>query len=145
MKSVEIKTLNNEDFEKYGCIIEITRYDGSGRHFEVLVDAHSSGWRIGVMDFEKNVAPYLERHLKSKESYEPVFGTIVLLVAQADVPEVVEVFLLDKPVCINECIWHQVMAISDIARVKVTENICMPSSESETFAFVNSLSTNVLL
>ena len=36
-------------------------------------------------------------------------------------------------ISVHEGIWHQVIAISEKAEVKVTENIDMPSSESETW------------
>ena len=144
MKAIEIKTLSQEKFSNYGTIIELKRNDGSGRYFEVLVEAKSNGWRIGVMDVQRYVVPYLERHLKSKESHEPVCGTMILLVAPAEKPENIEAFLLDKPVSVDEGVWHQIMAISDTARVKVTENLDMPSNESETWKLPGNLISNII-
>lgn len=133
MKTIEIKTLTQSAFAPYGTILRLSQDDGSGRYFEVLEQAHSTGWRIGIMSVDRYVAPYLERHLKSKESHEPLSGVMVLLVAPADAPQSMEAFLLDCPVSVHEGIWHQIIAISEKAEVKVTENIDMPSSESETW------------
>jgi ureidoglycolate hydrolase len=69
---------------------------------------------------------------------------MVLIVAQAENPQEMEAFLLDKAVSVNEGVWHQVMAISDTARVKVTENIDMPSNESETWNLPNNLVAKII-
>ena len=145
MKTIEIKTINRSSFGKYGTVIELAGNDGSGRYFEVIEETRSTGWRIGMMTINRNVAPYLERHLKSKEIHEPVHGTMILIVAQGDEPQNPEAFLLDKPVSVHERIWHQVMAISDTATVKVTENSDMPSSESETWKLPNGITSKIIL
>ena len=118
MKVIEIKTLTQSAFAPYGTILRLSQDDGSGRYFEVLEQAHSTGWRIGIMSVDRYVAPYLERHLKSKESHEPLSGVMVLLVAPADDPQ---------------------------AEVKVTENINMPSSESETWKLPECITAKVEL
>ena len=37
--------------------------------------------------------------------------------------ELIEAFLLDRPVCLNEGVWHDVFALSDTAVVKIAENL----------------------
>jgi len=44
-------------------------------------------------------------------------------VAPFDDPETYEVFLLDRPVCLHEKVWHQVICLSEKATMKITENL----------------------
>ena len=69
----------------------------------------------------------VENHPTSKESFEPLKGITVLLVAEHENPENYRVFVLDKPVVLKKGIWHQVMALTPEAQVKITENLEVPS------------------
>lgn len=59
----------------------------------------------------------------SLESFEPLQGITVLIVAAHDTPEEYEAFILDKPVCLYKGIWHQVLSLTDEAQVKIAENL----------------------
>ena len=65
----------------------------------------------------------MENHPFSKESFEPLKGITVLLVAEHETPEEYQAFVLDKPVCLKKGIWHQVLALTPEAQVKITENL----------------------
>jgi hypothetical protein len=43
--------------------------------------------------------------------------------AEHESPENIRAFLLDKPVCLFEGVWHDVLALSSAAKVKITENL----------------------
>lgn len=121
---MELKNISNitaETFSKYGTVIEFTSkmYDG----WEILVREEKSGWRIALLEFTRRTTKILENHPTSKESFEPVKGTAILIAAENSAPENFEVFLLDKPVCLNEGIWHQVVSLSEVTQVKITENL----------------------
>lgn len=60
------------------------------------------------------------RHPKS---FEPLHGLTVLVVATHENPEEYEAFILDKPVCLKKGIWHQVLALTEEAQVKIVENL----------------------
>jgi ureidoglycolate hydrolase len=109
MKTLSIKTINAENFGRYGVVLEhVDQEEG----YEPLVTVQSRGWIWAVLTFRLKSIPRIERHPTSKESFEPVFGTTIIVVAPPEDPEAIEAFLLD----------HEVMALSDVARVKITEN-----------------------
>jgi len=116
-----ITNITAEAFSKYGTVIEFTpkMYDG----WEILVREEKSGWRIALLEFTRKTTKILENHPTSKESFEPVKGTAILIAAENGTPESFEVFLLDKSVCLNEGIWHQVISLSEVSQVKITENL----------------------
>jgi ureidoglycolate hydrolase len=119
MKTLSIKTINAENFGRYGVVLEhVDQEEG----YEPLVTVQSRGWIWAVLTFRLKSIPRIERHPTSKESFEPVFGTTIIVVAPPEDPEAIEAFLLDQAVMLHEGVWHEVMALSDVARVKITEN-----------------------
>lgn len=131
--SQQIKTLSPEAFEPYGKLIAFTpkMHDG----WEILIEAESPGWRIALLEFSRKSTNVLEHHPTSKESFEPVSGCSLLIVAEHNSPNDYEVFLLDQPICLNEGVWHQVISLSDKTLVKITENLevsCVYHELSET-------------
>jgi ureidoglycolate hydrolase len=119
MKTLPIKTINRESFGQYGVVLEHVKQEEG---YEPLVIAESRGWIWAVLTFRWQSIPRIECHPTSKESFEPVFGTTVIVVAPPDDPDDIEAFLLDQAVMLHEGVWHEVMALSDVARVKITEN-----------------------
>jgi hypothetical protein len=118
-RSLEVKTVGKSNFSKYGVILEhVNQIDG----YEPLVKVDSRGWIWAILTFNNRTIERIEHHPASKESFEPVFGTAMILVAPAGHPDNVELFLLDKAVMLHEGIWHQVMSLSEVSRVKITEN-----------------------
>lgn len=121
MNNKEIKNITADSFAKYGTVLEFTAnmYDG----WEILVKAENTGWRIALLEFSRKSTDVLENHPASKESFEPLKGMALLLAAENHSPEDFEAFLLDKPVCLNEGVWHQVISLSEVTQVKITENL----------------------
>ncbi|MFA5880038.1 MAG: hypothetical protein WC860_07680 [Candidatus Margulisiibacteriota bacterium] len=115
----EIKNITKENFAKYGTICE---HNDPTKEYEPLVIVNSKGWIWAVLTFKHRQIDYIECHPTSKESFEPVFGTTILVLATPDNPTQTESFLLDKPVMLNEGVWHNVFTLSCNARVKITEN-----------------------
>lgn len=116
-----IKHLKAKAFEPYGTIIEFTEQMSDG--WEILIRAENTGWRIALLEIERKVTHIFEHHPTSKETFEPVSGVTLLIVATNDMPQDYEVFLLDKPICLNEGVWHQVISLSEKSLVKITENL----------------------
>jgi ureidoglycolate hydrolase len=117
----EIKYINKENFFKYGVVLEMTENAESG--FEILLSEKDYGWRIALFKYNTRKASVLENHPTSKESFEPVSGVSLLIVAENKSPEQFEIFILDKPICLYEGVWHQVVTLSQSSMVKITENI----------------------
>jgi hypothetical protein len=115
----EIKDITKESIQKYGIILDhINQIDG----YEPLIKVNSKGWIWAILTFKNKTIDYIECHPTSKESFEPVFGTSLIVLSQKEDPTKHETFLLDKHIMLNEGVWHNVLTISDVSRVKITEN-----------------------
>jgi ureidoglycolate hydrolase len=117
---IPIRTLSAASFSKYGQVIE--QRDKSKVFTVVLSEAEKTGWRIGYLIMGPNPVDSLEAHPASMETFEPVSGTAVILVAEKDSPSKIEAFLLDAPVCVAKNIWHGVKVLSETAEIKIMEN-----------------------
>jgi ureidoglycolate hydrolase len=114
-----IRHLTREAFAAYGTILgHYQTTDG----YESVVTVESTGWMWAIKTFHNASIDQIDSHPDTKESFEPVWGTSLLVVAPPDAPERIEVFLLDEPVLLNERVWHGLIALSAQARVKITEN-----------------------
>ncbi|TFH42087.1 MAG: hypothetical protein E4H01_14000 [Lysobacterales bacterium] len=118
-RTLPIRNITAADFKKYGTVLEHTRTDVE---YEPIVTVASRGWIWAMLTFDWKSIKSIQNHPTSKESFEPVFGTTVLVVAPKGAPEQLQAFLLDVPVLLDEGVWHQVLALSATARVKITEN-----------------------
>lgn len=121
MSIKEIKNITKDNFSKYGVVIDSKPEFIDGK-FEVLISEKNYGWRIAIYEYIRKGTKKLENHPTSKESFEPLIGVSLLIVAENPRPSEFEVFLLDKPICLYEGVWHQVLSLSEVAQVKITEN-----------------------
>ncbi|MCX7697912.1 MAG: ureidoglycolate lyase [Candidatus Goldbacteria bacterium] len=118
---IKIQNLSTESFKKYGIIIE---FKNKKKIFDVICrEEEKIGWRIGYLLLKPQKAKILEAHPFSFETFEPVKGISVIIVAERKKPEKIEAFLLDKPVCLNKGIWHAIIALSENIEIKITENL----------------------
>ena len=117
---IQIKPLNSRDFAKYGKII---CQEKENEIFQVVLsEPAQTGWRIGYLVMGPGKTDSLEAHPESYETFEPVSGTAIMLVAEEATPDKIEAFLLDKPICINKKIWHGVRVLSQKCEIKIMEN-----------------------
>jgi ureidoglycolate hydrolase len=126
--SLPIRTISEASFAPYGDVLDLTASkpsnEGPFGTFQIITRSESpTGWRLAVLKFSSHQTSRLEEHPESKESFEPVSGISVLCLAVPEDPSKVEAFLLDKPVCLNAGVWHDVFALSDEAVVKIAENL----------------------
>ncbi|HWQ80484.1 MAG TPA: hypothetical protein VN381_16775 [Anaerovoracaceae bacterium] len=117
----QINYITKENFGKYGTIIDFT-----GRKenppFEIIITNEEDPWRIAMLRVEEREFTFLEKHPSSLETFEPVEGVCLLLVsleAQSDY----EVFVLDRPVCLDKGVWHGIVTLAGVSKVKITENL----------------------
>lgn len=115
-----LQFITRENFAAFGTVIALP---DTGEENWYIVDGDTENpWRIAVLrHFDKEITTF-ECHPTSKESFEPLAGTTVLVVAEPDSPADWQAFLLDKPVCLKKSVWHQVLSLTDSAQVKITEN-----------------------
>ena len=117
-----IKNITKDGFKPYGTVIEFSANPEDPR-FEVVLTEPNHPWRLAVLRVVEKEFDTLECHTMSLESFEPVSGTGLIIVAEHDKPEQFEVFLLDKPVCLNKGVWHQMITLSEETIVKIAENL----------------------
>ncbi len=118
---MSIKPITPEAFEPYGWVIA---HDPAGERFQVVCGDPDpdGGWQIAVNRESRTAVEELARHPNTMESFEPLEGLACLIVARPDTPEVQEVFLLDRPVCLKKGVWHATVCIASLALIKITEN-----------------------
>ena len=133
MRSLPLLNLTRDAFSKYGRILEPTAEEAKNP-FIVLEKVVSNGWQMAYSTVTKRSCDEMRRHTNTKETFEPLQGTVALVVALPDKPEEAEVFLLDRPVVINEGVWHNNIAISETAHLRINENIKVVS-ESHRLSF----------
>lgn len=116
-----IESITRANFSAYGNLIEFPEDDKS--NFYIAASDTEKPWRLAVFRYKNHKIKTIECHPSSMESFEPLSGISLLLVSAHDTPEDYHVFLLDKPVILHKGIWHQTLALTDVAEVKITENI----------------------
>lgn len=121
----KILTISKESFEHFGKVIEFS--ENTDDNFEIIVKEENEPWRIAVYRYKDKSVRRMENHPTSKESFEPLIGTTLIMVAENDTPQDYKVFLLDRPICLDKGVWHQVISLSDEASVKITENLDVTS------------------
>lgn len=118
----EIRFITAQAFAPYGTVLEFPESPPDPR-FYVVVTESGAGWRLAVYRVKERECDKLECHPLSMESFEPMEGTGLLIVARHDTPEQHEIFLLDRPICLDKGVWHQMITLSGETIVKVAENL----------------------
>ena len=116
-----LESIKKETFEKYGRVLEFS--ESCSEPFEIVVTEEAEPWRLAVFRYRNKTVKRMECHPYSLESFEPLAGLTVLVVAEHDRPQDYRAFILDKPVCLYKGIWHQVLFLTDEAQVKIAENL----------------------
>ena len=116
-----LESIKKETFEKYGRVLEFS--ESCSEPFEIVVTEEKEPWRLAVFRYRNKTVKRMECHPYSLESFEPLSGLTVLIVAEHDHPADYRAFILDKPVCLYKGIWHQVLSLTDEAQVKIAENL----------------------
>lgn len=118
---VIVESITREAFAPYGTVLEFPEeFDGN---FYIVDTDEANPWRVAVFRYSNKEIKVIENHPASKETFEPLKGLTVLLVAEHETPEDYRAFILDKPVCLKKGTWHQVLALTPEAEVKITENL----------------------
>jgi ureidoglycolate hydrolase len=120
-RQVPLESVTMTSFKPFGTVLEFL--PGDTGNFYIADKEPESGWRVAVFRYTNKEIQKIECHPTSKESFEPLHGITVLLVAEHETPEACHAFILDKPVVLKKGIWHQTLALTPEAQVKITENI----------------------
>ena len=119
--AVRLESVSAESFAPFGSVLE---FPGDFEdNFYIVETDDQNPWRVAVFRYCNHEIQRIECHPTSKETFEPLTGVTVLLVAEHDTPEEYSAFLLDKPICLKKGVWHQTLAITPEASVKITENL----------------------
>ena len=122
-----LKNITVDNFSPFGKVLEMTP-DGDDR-FQIVITEEKDPWRLAVFRYRNHEINMLEAHPTTLESFEPLSGISVLLVAPPENPNDLHAFLLDKPVCLYKNIWHQTLALTEEAQVKIAENLDVPGTQ----------------
>ena len=117
----EIQYITRDNFEPFGWLLDFSENPLDER-FEVVVKEEINPWRIAMFRVKIRETDRLESHSESMESFEPVSGCGILIVAAKDTPKDYEAFLLNRPICLKKGVWHEVITISEESIFKITEN-----------------------
>ena len=117
----KLQSVQREAFLPYGEVLEFPA--GIEETFCIITTEEKEPWRLAVFRYTNKEIQRMECHPTSRESFEPLHGLTVLVVATHENPEEYEAFILDKPVCLKKGIWHQVLALTEEAQVKIVENL----------------------
>lgn len=120
-----ILNICKENFEKFGKVIEFS--ETCTEKFEMIIAEPNEPWRLAVYRYKEKGIKIMENHPTSMESFEPLTGITLIMVAENKTPNDFKVFLLDKPICLYKGIWHQVISLTEEASVKITENLDVTS------------------
>lgn len=136
-----LKSINKKEFEKYGKVLEFSEAEAD-EPFEIVITEEKEPWRLAVFRYSNKTVKRLECHPTSFESFEPLLGMTVLIVAEHESPEAYEAFILDRPVCLYKGIWHQTLSLTEEAQVKIAENL---EVTSEFFELEKEIEVNCIL
>lgn len=118
---IPIKNLHESSFSKYGSIIEFD--SKTMNNFQIkIIEQENIGWRIALLKVENKSFNRISCHPNTMETFEPIEGISIIVVAEHDRPQELEAFLLDKPVGINKSVWHNLITLSNTSLIKITEN-----------------------
>lgn len=125
-----IKNISKETFSRYGHVIE---YDSSKKeNFQVILNESGAvGWRIATMKIDAKSINRIARHPNTMESFEPLSGVTLIIVAPPENVDNFEVFLLDQPVCVYKNVWHATVCLSEHSIVKICENAKVESEHHD--------------
>lgn len=118
---IQLQSITEERFKPFGVVIK--HPNASSEPFNIIISETQQPWRIATYKINDKTAQRLECHNESLESFEPLDGLGLLLVAMHDKPEAIQAFILDTPVCLHKGVWHQLLAITDDVTVKIMENL----------------------
>ena len=116
-----LQSVQRETFLPYGEVLEFPA--GIEETFCIITTEEKEPWRLAVFRYTNKEIQRMECHPTSRESFEPLNGLTVFVVVTQENPEEYEEFILDKPVCLKKGIWHQVLALTEEAQVKIVENL----------------------
>ena len=119
------KKITTENFKKYGYIIQWEGPENKkeNNQFRIVIsDPKVTGWRIAYLIIREKKINFLEKHPLSFESFEPIKGKAILYVSDKKEPQVIEAFILDKPIILLKGIWHNVLSCTRETHIKITEN-----------------------
>ena len=121
-----MRKINSRNFKRYGWVIEgpAEKPKDKGKSFFsiVLTEPLKAGWRIAHLLLRDKAATYLERHIDSFESFEPIRGETLIYVADLKDKKRIKCFYLGKPVILRKGVWHAVITLNKQSEIKITEN-----------------------
>lgn len=89
-----LQYVQRETFLPYGEVLEFPA--GIEETFCIITTEEKEPWRLAVFRYTNKEIQRMECHPTSRESFEPLHGLTVLVVATHENPEEYEAFILDN-------------------------------------------------
>ncbi|MEW5894573.1 MAG: hypothetical protein AB1650_02275 [Candidatus Omnitrophota bacterium] len=125
--SIDAIQLTDRQFRPFGKLIHYAGKEKKGKARNLWRILHREtakvGWRVAYLVLRDRSVGRLESHPDSDETFEPVRGAAVLIVAPPDHPEEMTFFRLDAPVIVFKGVWHGVISLTPETELKITENL----------------------
>lgn len=122
----EMLSPDAKNFRSWGKIIEYPHKNAKGNKRNLWRIIHSvseaQGWRVAWLVLRDKTIGRLECHPNSDETFEPVRGRALLLVASKPELGAIRGFILDQPLIVFKGVWHALIALDDEVEIKITEN-----------------------
>lgn len=90
-------------------------------NFFVILKEFAEGWQVGYLEQMGKVLKALECHPTTPEVFVPLKGESILLLAVKPEEEIVA-FKLDKPIVLNQGVWHGVISLTERSEILIVEN-----------------------
>jgi ureidoglycolate hydrolase len=122
---LKILRLNHKSIRPFGCLIDAkcVTYKSGDNGFGIVFREKSVGWRIAYLVVRKRTIARLESHPNTAETFEPVKGSALLVLAPRNRPDDYSIFLLDRPVIVKRGIWHNIASVTGPCEIKICEAI----------------------
>ena len=114
-----IEHLTPDAFAPFG---DVVAPDGDDRFVVHVEEPHEKGWRFARSRVARGPVTLVSRHETTRESFVPLAGTTIIVVAERDTADDLHAFLLDRGVVIHKDVWHQTVAVSERSYLAISEN-----------------------
>ncbi|MBN1399450.1 MAG: ureidoglycolate lyase, partial [Anaerolineae bacterium] len=127
MPQYRLQVITAEGFAPFGTVVDWgTELEQTGRPFHILMRSEApTGWRLAVSRVTVRQIELIAHHPDTAELFAPIAGRCALVVAPRGPfrEEAVEVFFLDRPVCVAAGVWHGTFALSEAGTLLIAENL----------------------
>ena len=120
---VKFEPLTETAFKPFGTIADLGETGNTNEStFTVYQKMAAPGWLIAKSVVRHRSIDKIAQHPTTKEAFIPLSGVAAILVAAPDTPEELHAFIIERPIILDENVWHATVALSAVAELQIVEN-----------------------